>query len=246
MAKESRTPFSIVELSAPRLPIEKYPKLFAATIVITWSIWLIYYVFEVSLVYSITSDAIELDWRLWTAIVAEFFLALQEIILAASLLFGLSSSARKASKPSCKLIGTRAPSVDVFITCCGEAIDIIIDTVNAVAFQEYPSEYLRIFVLDDGHDNKLRQRVEDLAQSLTGKGRAQVKYLSRSIKKGQKSFFKAGNLNYGIRETERIGCSEYFAGVDCDMIPESDWLSKGIAPLILSDKIGMTVGPQVS
>ncbi|KAL9602564.1 MAG: hypothetical protein Q9219_001708 [cf. Caloplaca sp. 3 TL-2023] len=165
-------------------------------------------------------------------------------VLVFSLILGLSSFEKDALRPTYLLVGDAAPCVDVLITCCGESVDTIIDTAIAAATQDYPAGCLRVFVLDDGQSNKLRHAIETLNVRLSGTTVAPITYLARSKLPGIPSFFKAGNLRFGIDESERSSGALYFASLDADMVPERDWLRRMIPHLILDDDLGMAVTPQ--
>ena len=233
--------------TSPRsFPVEQYPHLYIIVLVLTWSSWLLYFASELHLACRIIHNTNRPTREVWITITAEFALTFQELVLALGLLIGLASSRSQDPRPSYELIGELAPSVDVLITCCGEAIDVILDTVKAAAAQDYPSSAYRILVLDDGHDDELRQGLTNLKPWLKGRNLASAKYLSRDVKKGHKSFFKAGNLKYGIELFSDGGSSsEFVAGLDCDMIAEPNWLRHCVAHMLLRDKIGMVVSPQV-
>lgn len=110
--------------------------------------------------------------------------------------------------------GSSAPTIDVFITCCGEPTDVIVDTVVAAAAQDYLPNQFRLFVLDDGHDEPFREAIMVFNRKSAQKSSSQVGYLPRHLAPGAKSYRKAGiifNLQFGIDETRRLGGSEYLA-----------------------------------
>lgn len=227
--------------------IEKNATFFIFVLIVAWSITLFYFSYELVLAYSVIGVGGQFGRKCVGALIAEFSLSFQEFVLALGLLIGLCSPGRRRRpRPSYELVGPSAPSIDVLVTCCGENPAVIVDTVRATAAQNYPHTKLRVLVLDDGRDPELCQRVQELERWARANGFAQVKYLSREAKKGIKSFFKAGNLNYGISTGAGETPSEYFAALDCDMIPEPDWLRKSVGHLIMDQKIGMTVVPQVN
>lgn len=121
-------------------------------------------------------------------------------------------------------LGDVVPSVDVFITCCGEDIDVALDTVRAAAAVNWPSEKVRIIVLDDGGSTVLRTAVESFALQSPG-----IYYTARVKVHGVPHNFKAGNLNHGLQFVSRLpgGASEYMAALDADMIPEPQWRISG-------------------
>lgn len=241
-----RGPYALARTSAPPFPVEQHPHLFIAVLILTWSSWIIYFASEIFLACRLGRHQHQSTKHVWMAVAAEFLLTFQELVLALGLLIGLASSRNQVSRPSYELLGQSAPTIDVLVTCCGEEVDVILDTVTAAAAQNYPSKCYRVLVLDDGHDDELRRRIANLRPWLKERGLASVEYLSRRVQKGTRSFFKAGNLNHGINVASE-GChpSEYFAGLDCDMIAEPDWLRKCIGHMLLHDKIGMVVSPQV-
>ncbi|KAI4116610.1 MAG: hypothetical protein LQ345_003006 [Seirophora villosa] len=239
--------YNIARRPGRSFPVERHPYLYTTALVLAWTSWLCYFAIELFLASRITRKSIQGTKEVWTAIAAEFVLTFQELILALGLLLGLASLRRQPPRPSYELVGQYAPTIDVLITCCGEAIAVILDTVKAAVAQDYPPNCLRVLVLDDNQDDELRRCLIDLKPWLEERNLASVQYLSREVKKGSKSFFKAGNLNYGINAcSEGKSPSEFFAGLDCDMIAEPDWLRKSVAHMLLSDGIGMVVSPQVN
>ncbi|KAL8992806.1 MAG: hypothetical protein Q9169_006821 [Polycauliona sp. 2 TL-2023] len=242
-----RGPYAIARIpSARRFPVEQHPQRFLIVLTLAWLSWILYFGAEILLVCRLTHHRPQSSTKpLWLAIAAEFALSFQELVLAFGLLLGLISSRGQPPRPSLQLLGAVAPTVDVLITCCGEPIDVILDTVKAAAAQDYPPPSFRILVLDDGHDDALRSSLIQLQPWLQHRNIASVAYLSRQVGKGSRSFFKAGNLQYGINAgSEASSPSEYCAGLDCDMLAEPDWLRKCVAHMVLSDDIGMVVNPQ--
>lgn len=144
------------------------------------------------------------------------------------------------SKPSLRLRGNSAPSVDVIITCCGEQIDILIDTIRATCVLDYPPGRFRVIVSDDANDAELSKFVESISVRYTN-----VTYTARQI--GKPHGYKAGNLNHALTLVEKLpgGPGEYVASLDSDMIPQPDWLRALIPHLVLDPKVAMVSPPQV-
>lgn len=65
---------------------------------------------------------------------------------------------------------------------CGEDATIVLDTVAAAAYQDYPVGQHRVFVLDDGQDDLLQSMVGALNEKLLQDRNQQVVYWSRSAK----------------------------------------------------------------
>ncbi len=94
-------------------------------------------------------------------------------------------------------------TVDVFIPCCGEPIEVIRTTLRAVKQMAYSG--LQVFILDDGASPQLAA----LAQSLG------FHYLSRPAAGLDLSDSKSGNLNYGLRHST----GELILVLDADQVP---------------------------
>ncbi|KAI4211010.1 MAG: hypothetical protein LQ351_006130 [Letrouitia transgressa] len=246
MAKIRNDRYAILSSPAAPVPLELHPHLFKASVLITWSLYLIYSVYELTLACLIQrSTPHRILWRTWITVLAEFCLGFQEAVLGFNILFALFTAEEGGEhpRPSLWLEGRKAPEVDVLITCCGEGVDVVANTILAAARQDYPEGRLRVFVLDDRASEELRSAVEVIDKK---ERTAQVRYLSRTVEKGQRSFFKAGNLRFGIEKSKRAGGAEYVAGLDADMIPESGWLRKMVPHLEADEGVGIACSPQVN
>ncbi len=148
---------------------------------------------------------------------------------------------RGRRRPKLRVIGDEVPSVDVFITCCGEDDDEIFDTVKAACNVDYPPDRFRVIVLDDGKSDGLKKLIENYTHADNAYYRSRPKY------PGVPHNFKAGNLNYGMAESKLMpgGSANFVAALDADMIPERDWL-RALIPHMLQDlKCSMACPPQV-
>ncbi|KAF1985252.1 glycosyltransferase family 2 protein [Aulographum hederae CBS 113979] len=133
------------------------------------------------------------------------------------------------------LIGMDVPTIDISITCCGEPLDVALDTIQAVCNLEYPTDRYRVYILDDGNNSQLKARVTDL-----GLVYPYLHYAARG--KEVKTHSKAANLNFGMTLTGKDKPSEYMAVLDVDMIPEPKWLRK-LLPHILEDPQTVMANP---
>ena len=183
---------------------------------------------------------------MWIILIAEVCLSFPELVLAANTIFGLFCATEARVRQCYRLLGQSAPTVDVFITSCGEPVDVVIDTVATTVAQDYPSDRFRVLVLDDGHDEELQDAVKRLGKRSAEESGPPVLYFCRKIKPGVRSYFKAGNLQFGLEESSRLGGSEYVASLDADMMPEPDWLRRMVPHLILQDDLALATPPQVS
>ena len=117
------------------------------------------------------------------------------------------------------------PSVDIFLPCVGESIDIIRNTYLGVKNLEYKG-VLKVYVLDDAG----RDDVKKMAREFS------FDYISRPNKGEMK---KAGNLLYGYQHTD----GDFIAIFDADMRPAKDFLVD-VLPYTLEDDVGIVQTPQ--
>jgi cellulose synthase/poly-beta-1,6-N-acetylglucosamine synthase-like glycosyltransferase len=141
-----------------------------------------------------------------------------------------------------RIVGDVVPTVDVFVTCCGEDIDVILDTTRAAAAVDWPADRFRVVVLDDGGSSDLCTAIEQLALLYPN-----VDYTARIKVKGVPHHYKAGNLNHALAFVHGLpgGASEYIAALDADMIPEPEWLRAIMAHLVIEPELAMSCPPQV-
>lgn len=234
--------YTIDEIAAVKAPVQRYPHRFRSSLAASGTLWIIYWITRLNLI--IDNDFS--SWAVWATFVAETLLAAQEAFLVLNIVVPLLVNRRPQSRPRYRLVGRSVPSVDVCVTCCGEPVDIVLNTIAAAIAQDYPPERFRVIVLDDGHSTALRDAVQVQNSISRDHGGPEILYRSRHVEPGTKSYFKAGNLRFGITEAKRRGDSEYFASLDADMITESDWLRSMLPHLILNPHIGLVNPPQVS
>ncbi|KAK5994128.1 Cellulose synthase catalytic subunit-like protein [Cladobotryum mycophilum] len=151
-------------------------------------------------------------------------------------------SMKKRHRPKMRLTGLDVPTVDVFVTCCGEEDEVVMDTVRGACDQDYPYDRFRVIVLDDGKSATLEQAVAHLAMTYPN-----VYYMARTKIPGQPHHFKAGNLNYGLEQTHLMpgGAGQFMAALDADMIPERDWLRALLPHLLVDPKVALACPPQL-
>lgn len=214
------------------------------SLIFSWTLLVLYSIFRVRAAYLLgrSNPGASL---LWLALVEIAFL-LPRIAGACDMFSYIAFGTKGKQRCRYKLVGDRAPNIDVVITCCGESIDIIMDTAIAAASQDYPSQCFQVFVLDDGQNNELKAAIKEYSQANYTTNREKIEYLSRVKPAGQAHYFKSGNLAFGLAETRRFGASEYFAALDADMIPETDWLRRIIPHLILDETLALVNPAQVS
>lgn len=237
--------YEIQELPREPARLECYPNLFKYSNIFAWCLWFFYIIYQFNFTCIFQNASPNFMWRVWLVLLAEFLLSIQEIAWGLGAVFALICGKKAPPRPCYRLVGNSAPTIDVFITSCREPNDVIIDTVAAAMAQDYPPQRFRVLLLDDGHDEKLREAIESLSRKSAGANGPQLRYLSRKVEAGSRSYFKAGNLQFGIEESMRRGGSEYIASLDSDMIPELDWLRRMIPHLILDNEMALACPPQV-
>jgi cellulose synthase (UDP-forming) len=119
--------------------------------------------------------------------------------------------------------------VDIYITVCGEPVEIVRKTARAALAMEYP--HFKVFLLNDGFVAKKDnwQEIDALADELGIK----------SITRREPGGAKAGNINNAMRTTH----SPYVVVFDADHIPHVDFLKKTMGYFIDPD-MGFVQTPQ--
>ena len=136
-----------------------------------------------------------------------------EISCLLLLVVATSSVWRLRFKPRGGLPAQVLPSVDVFITVCGEPLAVIDRSLSSAARLRYPGR-LSIYVLDDGNDPRVAARAAELGFT----------YRSRIAEGRSRRCRKAGNLNFGLERSS----GEFVFTLDADH--EID--ETGFAPLL--------------
>ena len=122
---------------------------------------------------------------------------------------------KKRTRAKLRLIGNEVPTVDVFVTCCGEEDEVILDTVRAACEVDYPRDRFRVILLDDAGSSRLEAAIGNLAVNYYN-----LYYMAREKIPGVPHHFKAGNLNYGLEQTHLLpgGAGQFMAALDADMV----------------------------
>ncbi|CAI7669196.1 unnamed protein product [Penicillium bialowiezense] len=149
---------------------------------------------------------------------------------------------KKRGRAKLRLTGNECPTVDVFITCCGEEDEVVMDTVRGACDQDYPRDSMRVIILDDARSKTLEDACNQLAAV-----HPNIIYMAREKIPGKPHHFKAGNLNYGLEQTTLLpgGAGQFMAALDADMIPEQDWLRAILPHLLVDPKMALACPPQL-
>lgn len=121
------------------------------------------------------------------------------------------------------------PPVDIFITVCGEPVEIVRETALAAINLDYSNH--RVYLLNDGYvagkDNW--RAIDELA----------VKLGITSITRQTPGGAKAGNINHGLSQTN----APYFVVFDADHVPHRNFLKETIG-YFTDQKMGFVQTPQ--
>jgi cellulose synthase/poly-beta-1,6-N-acetylglucosamine synthase-like glycosyltransferase len=119
------------------------------------------------------------------------------------------------------------PSVDIFLPCCGEPIDVLRNSWMAVAalVEAYPGRAVA-YVLDDAADPEASYYARSLG-------------LCYAVRPNRGEHMKSGNLRYAFAHTD----GEFFAVLDADFAPRPDFLAETM-PYFDNPDIAIVQTPQ--
>ncbi|KAJ5383168.1 hypothetical protein N7517_001079 [Penicillium concentricum] len=189
------------------------------------AIWTTYIYFTVRLFFTLTTP--ERTWKMWAmlgveGLFAQISLNHQRLSLAATTTPPHQTNRKRLRS------NENLPRVDVLVTCCGEPVEIILDTVRAACAMDYPASRFRVRLLDDGASSDLRDEIAKLTTKWT-----HLSYHTRGKQSGQ-SFAKAGNLNYALFSLQTEDPPEFCTVVDADSILMPEFL-RATLPHLLED-----------
>jgi cellulose synthase (UDP-forming) len=102
------------------------------------------------------------------------------------------------------------PTVDIFLTSYDEKVELVRRSLMACRAIDYPPEKKKIYLLDDGSRDEMKQLATDL----------NCIYITRS----SREHAKAGNLNNALK----FSSGEFIVNFDADHIPAKTFLKKTI------------------
>lgn len=117
------------------------------------------------------------------------------------------------------------PTVDVYIPTYDEPLSVVRTTVLAAKCMDWPSDKIKIYILDDGHRDEFRAFA----------ARAGVGYLDR----GENVHAKAGNLNAALAVTS----GDLVAVFDCDHVPTRSFLQMTVGWFCRDEKLALVQTP---
>ncbi|KAG4429426.1 hypothetical protein IFR05_015089 [Cadophora sp. M221] len=201
------------------------------------SYW-IYFAFRIQYTIAAQRVANRIFVYAWIFVVIEMGVAFPSLMIQ----LWQSLAVKGRTREKLRIVGDTVPTIDVFITCCGEDIDVVLDTARAAAAVDWPFDRFRVVVLDDGGSSDLQSAIEDLAIVYPN-----MYYTARVKTKGVPHHYKAGNLNHGLQFVHGLpgGAGEFMAALDADMIPEPEWLRAIIAHLVIDSDLALSCPPQL-
>jgi len=161
----------------------------------------------------------EFAWYLPIVFLLGFYLAISYLIGLVSKPFKFKAHVRKINKHR-----DFKPTVDVFLPCASEPLEVLYNTYKYVAELKWPN--LNVYVLDDSG----RVEVKEAAEWY------KFNYISRPNKGHLK---KSGNLRYAFPLTS----GEFFLILDADFCPRPDFLAETI-PYFLDPQLAVAQTPQ--
>jgi exo-beta-1,3-glucanase (GH17 family)/cellulose synthase/poly-beta-1,6-N-acetylglucosamine synthase-like glycosyltransferase len=128
--------------------------------------------------------------------------------------------------------GAKLPKVSIHLPICNEPPHMVCQTLDALAALDY--DRFEVLVVDNNtKDPKVWEPVAEHCARLGPK--------FRFFTLGKYKGFKAGALNFALRETAPD--AEVIGVIDSDYIVEPDWL-RSMAPAFDNPKVGFTQSPQ--
>lgn len=158
-----------------------------------------------------------------------------------SILNDAAKAAVGSIPPPKRNLDAKLPRVDIFVTYCGEGTELVLNTAKAACVQDFPSQLLRVIVLDDSGSTELERAISALRN--TSK-HLNLYYASRKVQVSTHS--KDANLNFGLSFASTLPGPnpDYFSVLDVDMIPSPHWLKTVLTCLLSQPTAGMVCAVQ--
>ncbi|ROT38005.1 family 2 glycosyl transferase [Sodiomyces alkalinus F11] len=120
-----------------------------------------------------------------------------------------------------------APTVDIFLPVCKEPIEILNNTWRHIAKLDWPAHKLKVYVMDDGVLDEVRQLAESFG-------------FIYSVRDDRPRLRKAGNLRWTFARTN----GDFFCIFDADFCPRPDFIKELIVEHLDDPKTAIVQSPQ--
>jgi cellulose synthase (UDP-forming) len=117
------------------------------------------------------------------------------------------------------------PTVDIYVPTYNEPLSVLRPTVLAAKGIDWPADKVRIYLLDDGRRDGVRQFAQE----------AGVEYIARA----DNAHAKAGNLNHALNRTR----GEFIAIFDCDHLAVRSFLQTTMGWMLRDPRCAMIQTP---
>lgn len=164
-------------------------------------------------------------WYGFYAVILFFFIYPSYIILCFRRGFNLAT--HKKTIEETVITFENAPTVDIYLPVCKEETEVLENTWTYIQKLEYPTGKMRVFVLDDGAEERVAERAR----------RFGFDYIVRMDRPHLK---KAGNIRWAFTRTY----GDYYAIFDADFCPRPDFLLETIPVCMADPKVAIVQTPQ--
>ncbi|KXH25853.1 glycosyltransferase family 2 [Colletotrichum simmondsii] len=120
-----------------------------------------------------------------------------------------------------------APTVDIYLPCCSEPIEILENTYKHIVNIDWPASKLQVHVMDDGNSEPVRLLAEKYG-------------FNYSVRDDRPRLRKAGNLRWTFAQTS----GDFFAIFDADFCPRPDFVKELMVEHLGDDKTALVQSPQ--
>lgn len=154
-------------------------------------------------------------------------LLLAEFFAFSTLILGYFQTLRPLKRSPLPLAGDPAkwPTVDVLVPTYNEPLHVVRGTVLAAQAIEYPTNKMRVLLLDDGRREEFREFARQ----------AGVEYVTRD----NNAHAKAGNINHALQQTS----GEFVAIFDSDHVPVRSFLRMTLGWFLRDHDLGLLQTP---
>ncbi|KAK0630911.1 nucleotide-diphospho-sugar transferase [Bombardia bombarda] len=120
-----------------------------------------------------------------------------------------------------------APTVDVYLPCCSEPLEILENTYKHIVRLDWPAHKLKVYVLDDGNQGAVRALAESYG-------------FNYMVRDDRPRLRKAGNLRWAFTRTD----GDYFTIFDADFCPRPDFLKEIVVEHLGDNMTAIVQSPQ--